>query len=756
MLAPVSAVAAEAGAAPTRATAVGFVDRQICVGCHQHEYQAWRGSHHDLAMQVASDETVLADFGDTTFSYFGVTSRFFKRNGKFFVNTDGPDGELGDFEIKYTFGVELLQQYLVQLPRGRLQSLTIAWDVEKKRWFHLYPDEKITHEDPLHWTGLYQNWNMMCAECHSTNLRKNYDAASDSYQTIWSEIDVSCQACHGAGLGHVEWAEKREQRAVSAEDPLKGFNVRLSEPEPGIWKLNSSTLKYERSPALTSEVQLETCAPCHARRHVIDDNHEPGRPLLDSYVPALLREPLYFVDGQIRDEVYVYGSFVQSKMFHKGVRCSDCHEPHSLKLRYPQDNVCISCHLSNIYDSPKHHFHQPGSAGARCVECHMPTRTYMGVDPRRDHSIRIPRPDLSAKLGTPNACSGCHDHRSAKWAAEAAARWWGTPQEHHYGEILANGRAGSGEAAAELSALANSEFQPAIVRATALETLEAYGPAGREAMMMASQDKNPLLRVAAVRGLRRDPATERVANLARLLADPVRAVRVESARALVSAPLRLFDRPTLRRLDSAIAEYQRAQELMSDTPAAHLNLAVLYEVRGEVDHAERSYLRAIRIDPSFLPARFNLANFLNRNSRNAEAERVLREGLIWAPENGELHYSLGLLLAEEQQWEKAVASLSDAVRLMPERARVRYNYALTLQRFGKPDKALEQLRAAYQIDASDPAILQSLSGHYATIGDLENALLYTEKLIELLPEDPRPRQAAERLRAMLLPGAHPQ
>jgi len=268
-------------------------------------------------------------------------------------------------------------------------------------------------------------------------------------------------------------------------------------------------------------------------------------------------------------------------------------------------------------------------------------------------------------------------------------------------------------------------------------------------MMAASLDEDPLVRVAAVRGLRRGPVAERVATLVPLLADPVRAVRIESARALVSAPASLFDPPARRRLASAIGEYQDAQTLMADTPAAHLNMAVLYELGGEADRAEQAYVQALRIDPSFLPARFNLANLLNRSARNAEAEQILREGLVWAPEHGELHYSLGLLLAEKRRWEEAVASLAEAVRRMPERARVRLNYALTLQRLGRLDDAEEQLRAAYQIDDRDPAIVQALSAHYAASGDLKNALLYTEKLIKLLPDDPLPRQTARRLRAKL-------
>ena len=271
-------------------------------------------------MQEATDKTVLGNFANASFQHHGITSRFFKTDAKFFVHTEGPDGKLADFEIKYTFGVEPLQQYLIEFPGGRLQSLTIAWDTEKKRWFHLYPNEKISSDDPLHWTGLYQNVNSMCAECHTTNFKKGYDSKTEAYNTTWSEINVSCQACHGPGEAHVEWAKNLEDRAAP-EYADKGLLVNFK----------GSGSRY----------QVEACARCHSRRHLIYDKFKHGSPLMDHIVPALLREGLYHADGQILDEVYVYGSFLQSKMYQAGVRCSDCHNSHTLKLKAVGNAICV-------------------------------------------------------------------------------------------------------------------------------------------------------------------------------------------------------------------------------------------------------------------------------------------------------------------------------------------------------------------------------------------------------------------------------
>ncbi|HET6223280.1 MAG TPA: cytochrome c3 family protein, partial [Dongiaceae bacterium] len=330
-----------------------YVGGETCGQCHAGEATAWRTSHHALAMQHASAETMLGDFNDATVTHGGVTSRFFRQGGKFMVHTDGPDGALHDYAIDFTFGVAPLQQYLVAFPDGRLQALPLAWDTRPKaeggqRWFHLYPNETIAAGDPLHWTGLQQNWNYMCAECHSTNLRRNYDAQAKRYATTWSEINVSCEACHGPGSQHIAWA-KREAGWEKIDAQSKGLAVILDERHGVTWTLDPQTGNSTRSRPRDTMHEIEACVLCHSRRAQIWDAVTPGAPIGDSHRVALLDNGLYFPDGQIHDEVYEYGSFRQSRMFQAGVTCSDCHEPHSLALRAPGNGVCLQCHASEKY-----------------------------------------------------------------------------------------------------------------------------------------------------------------------------------------------------------------------------------------------------------------------------------------------------------------------------------------------------------------------------------------------------------------------
>ena len=719
---------------------IAYVDDAACADCHAREHDAWSGSHHDLAMQEATADTVLGDFDGATFTHRGVMSRFFRRDGRFFVNTEGPDGRPADFELAYTFGVEPLQQYLAPFPGGRLQSLTIAWDTVRGRWIHLYPDQEIPPDDPLHWTGRYQRWNVMCAECHSTHLRPNYDLESDTYRTTWAAIDVGCQACHGPGAAHVDRARAAAagSAAPEAEDPVAARLGLLVD-----------------FPAGDAGAEIRACAGCHSRRQRLTAVDGHARPFLDDFLPATLDAGLYHPDGQIQDEVYVWGSFVQSRMYAAGVRCSDCHDPHRLGLRAAGDAVCLQCHreapverfpslASGRYDTPSHHFHEADSPGARCVSCHMPAQTYMQVDPRRDHGFRIPRPDLSVELGTPDACTRCHRDRSAAWAAERAAAWWGTPAEPHFAEALAAARTGEREAEQLLLAVAGDGALPAIVRATAVRALRPYGPEALGAIEAAAGDAAPLVRASAAGGLDRLPPQRRVAALAPLLADPIRAVRIEAARGLAGVPRALLG-DTRRAALAARAELVSAQTAAADQPAAHLNLGVLAAAEDRPEDAETAYRTAIRLDPFFLPARFNLATLLNRQGRNAEAETVLREGVDRVPDDGELRYSLGLLLAEEQRLEEAAESLGRAAALIPDRVRVAYNHGLALETLGRLAEAETAFLEANRRDVEDADVLLALARILLRQGELARAQDYARQLIAVNPGSPAAQRMANEI-----------
>jgi tetratricopeptide (TPR) repeat protein len=701
--------------------AATFVGRDKCVSCHEKAAEKWRGSDHDMAMAVASEATVRGDFNNVTFEHKGVTSRFYRRDGRYFVETEGPRGEMAEFEIAYTFGFEPLQQYLIRFPGGRLQALSIAWDVERQRWFHLYPDQRIPAGDWLHWTRNAQNWNGMCAECHSTNLRKGYDPKTDTYNTTWSEINVSCEACHGPGSRHVRWAEIQPMARPEIEN--YGLVVRTS--------------------GMTSLQQVELCAPCHSRRSEIGDYNHQQVDLLDNLHPTLLDEGLYFADGQIQDEVYEYGSFVQSMMFRSGVRCSDCHDVHSLKLLAPGNALCLRCHRADTYDSYDHHFHQKvyqgkPSDGALCVKCHMPERPYMVIDYRADHSIRVPRPDLTAAIGVPNACvqSGCHNDKPLQWSLDAYTKWYGQARKPHYGTILAAGRAHTPEAGSKLVQLVQNPLYPPIVRATALSLLRDYP--SEETTRVISQalaDEDSLVRRTAAESLSIRDTKRFTSLLAPLLLDPVRGVRMEAAAQLAGASRDLLKPYQKDALTGALAEYRDAMEHALDFSYAGLNLGNLYTNLGQLDEAEKFYRTALRVDDLYYPAKMNLAVLLNREGRNDEAEKLLREVLEAYPNQHDAAYSLGLLLAEMNRYAEAAEILQRAAQGMPQNARVRYNLGLLLQHLQRDAEAEAELRAALDLEPQNVDYLYALADFYTKRSRLDEAAALAERMIAAQPDN---------------------
>jgi Tfp pilus assembly protein PilF len=685
---------------PADGSPATWVGRATCASCHAAESAAFTGSHHDLAMQPPTAATVLGDFGGSTFTHHGVTTTFTRAGDQFVVRTDGPDGTLRDYRVAWAFGATPLQQYLLDAGSGRLQALTIAWDSRPReqggqRWFHLYPDEPTPAGDELHWTGIQQNWNFMCAGCHSTNLQRRYDAAGDRYDTTWSEVDVSCEACHGPASRHVAWANGQRGFRHLGGEPGKGLTIALDERRGVTWTHDPGTRLPVRSRARATQTELDLCARCHSRRTEIDDRSPPGRPLLDTHLPALLTEGLYHADGQMQDEVYNYQSFLQSRMSRAGVTCSDCHDPHSGRPRLPGNGVCLQCHEPR-FDARDHHFHEPGTPAARCVACHAPTVTYMGVDPRHDHSFRVPRPDLTVQFGVPDACTGCHRDQQAPWAVAKLQQWYGRLRTDRsvWTEAFAAARAHRAGAEDLLLRVARDRDQPGIVRATALHELPPLrGGAAANAVRSAIADADPLLRWAAaeVLGLAAD---ELRAPLQPLLHDPVRAVRMAAARGLRSAGTSGWPAADVAALQAGLAEYEAAQRGSADRPEARMNLGNLELERGNAAAAEAEFRAALHLHPQFVPAFVNLADLYRAGGRESACERTLRDGLRVAPVHADLLHALGLCLVRQKKVADAIPLLAQAAVAAPEEPRHAYVHAVALEAVGRLGEAVAALEAA--------------------------------------------------------------
>ncbi|MBL9164396.1 MAG: tetratricopeptide repeat protein [Planctomycetaceae bacterium] len=694
-----------------------YVGRDACIGCHQTEYELWKGSDHDRAMELATDETVLGNFNNAVFTRFDETTKFFRDGKKFMVNAEGPDGQYHDYEIKYTFGVRPLQQYMVEFPDGRVQVLRVSWDVEKKEWFYVAPtdaaEERIEANDPLHWTGLAQNWNTMCAECHSTDYHKNYDLATNAYKSDFFEIDVSCEACHGPGSLHVELANRR------------GL----------FWDRNVHYGLTNEMKGAANSRQVETCAPCHSRRSIIHPDYRPGDSFLDAFQPLLLDAGLYHDDGQILDEVYEYGSFTQSKMYHKGVRCTDCHDPHSLKLKYEGNRLCAQCHEPGKYDGAGHNHHPnatPGSPETQCVTCHMPHTTYMGIDERRDHSIRVPRPDLTAKYGTPNVCSRCHTkpHESAQWAADRIVQWYGPkrPDDPHYAEAFALARKGEPAGFELLKEAIERTENSEIVRATAIELLQHY-PTVESARLRreALSDPSPLVRASAVRSFAADlsaaddVSAKLVQEIAPKLEDRSRAVRLAAANRLVADADDLAASPYGAALKEAVKEFRDGQSIQLDRAQSNRNLGNLALQLGDPLGAVESLRTAIRIEPYLTGPRTELSQLLDQLAADPAQAETADKAQATPEEIRKLREEEADLLARD-------------AKLLPTDANVRYMRGRLLYLLDRPDEARQAFIEACELAPNEYDYWLWLALICEKQQRWEQAVMALQRMAQLRPE----------------------
>jgi len=600
-----------------------YIGSAICADCHEGVTAAWAPSDHARAWTEPTQANVLGDFDDVSFTHGGHLTRFLRDGDRFLIETEGPDGQRRAYPVIGVAGIDPLQQYLISPEPGRTQAYDIAWDAAAARWYPLWPDQVVPPGDGFHWTGPYKSWEARCAECHATGYSRNYSPTTNTYAPQMTEIGVGCEACHGPGAAHVAWARQPDAAALAQGLTSMGLTVDLG---------------------ASAGAEVQQCLTCHSRREaMIDGNLLPGTDYHDGYSISLLRQGQYHPDGTILDEVFEGGSFLQSKMQAKGVRCSDCHEPHSATLKAEGNAVCTQCHSPagnpdfpslplKVFDGPEHTHHPEGSAGAQCVACHMVERTYMGIDTRRDHSFRIPRPDLAA-TGAPDACTDCHADQDAAWAATAIEGWFPDSPHRgpHFASTIAAARQDPAAQVQALLALAEWAEGAGIVRATALELLGGAGhqaSAGRVAALLS--DPDPLVRAAAAGALRILPPDQRLPLLMPLLSDPLRSVREAAAKALLDARAAPGS-PEAQALAAAVGEWQTALALRADFPETHLQIGGAALQMRNFPLAVQAFGQAVQLDPQLIEAWSMIVRLLAGMGEAQSANDALTAALVANP-----------------------------------------------------------------------------------------------------------------------------
>jgi len=695
-----------------------FVGSQQCEGCHQSEAEHWKQSDHYHAMELPNEKSVLGDFNNTAFNYFGRKTQFTQNAGHYFVNTEDQQGKLQRFEVAYTLGYKPLQQYLVKFPDGRIQTLPFAWDTRKKseggqRWFHLYPHDNITPDNPLFWTRPLQNWNHMCADCHTTDFSKNFINKSNTFDSHWQETGNGCESCHGAGSAHVE--------------------LMKNHPDTKINNLLINALK-------TQTEQMDQCGACHSRRDRLQENtaHEK---MGETFRPVFIQPGLYFPDGQIQDEVFISTSFMQSKMYAAGVTCTNCHNPHTTKLKIEGNALCTQCHDKETYDTKKHHFHTENSTGAQCVSCHMPTRTYMVVDPRHDHRFSIPRPDLSKKIGSPDVCESCHHKKMQlpKMSNEQAPHFGETFWRAQHEQLFTNSASSRPENAEHsLEKIILDEKTNNIVKASALMELENYlSPSALQ--LIADQLRNPdaMIRLGAVESLNGAAPEQRMPLLLTVLSDSSRAVRLAIAPMLAGVDVGNTAQPgsdQQNQLQKIYSEYKSWLEANSDRGTALVNLASFYLAQGDAETAKTLFEKALQRDEKSLAAYLNYADYYRSAHDDSTAEALLRKALVIYPDSADAHYALGLLLVRTHQYPAALAELQQAQQRAPDQSQYAYVYGVGLYSSGQQERGLAVLEKAQEAFPANTQILSALVSYATERHDKVRAEKYGAKLQGLMAQ----------------------
>ncbi len=692
-----------------------FAGDQACIECHKTEHEAWDGSHHEQAMKVADSITILGDFNTTVFEHKGVNNTFFKKGQDFYVNTTDKNGNYQDYKIEYTFGVTPLQQYIVKFPNGEYQCLITAWDTEKNKWFHLQPNLDLAHDEWINWTGGAMRWNTACADCHSTNLEKNFDSKTQTFNTTFSHINVSCEACHGPASDHVSFYKHGKE--------------------------GSKPQKLYLDTSVSQSGVVEKCARCHSRRSQITTKFDYTGHFLDHYNPALLIDPMYEADGQIKDEVYVYGSFMQSKMYQNNVACTDCHDAHSMQLKQTGNNLCMSCHEPK-YNDEAHHFHKMGTEGAQCINCHMTGKTYMGNDFRRDHSFRVPRPDQSVKYGTPNACNGCHTNKTPQWASNFINTKYGTKRPDHFSNYLLEGNHGKHEA---LYALVSQGKFPEIARATALfqYSNNPLSPKEINGIRQFLKDSSILVRHEAVRSFEKIRDQNYHGDIEPLLRDSIRLVRISAVKYFNSIGADMSSNTDFAKAEK---EFLEELDMNADFASGQHQIAVYHELKGHTDLAIKAYKRSLDIDNRYNVSRMNLALLLYRQGQIEEAKKLYLKVIALEPEYSNSYYMLGLLYNEIGDAKNALKYLGEACDKEPANIRAFYNYALKLQAEKLNQKSIDILKKALGIFPNNENLLYvKLIGEINLKKTLE-ARNTCSRLIKIAPNNTNYRQILETLK----------
>lgn len=705
-----------------------YAQTSNCVNCHQQQVSNWEQSDHAKAMAIASKDTVLGNFNHSETTHYSQRAVFYTDGATFKIDLT-EDNKTTTYQVAYTFGHFPLQQYLVPAKGGRYQIFPFAWDSRSKaeggqRWYPNYQSEDLKSNDRLHWQQSLQNWNGMCADCHSDGLKRNFEAKNNKFDTQWDNINVGCQSCHGNMESHATNLNKPPQDKIalinSSQQTKKVINWLLSPNEAVATLKNKDGKLATTKQKKARQKSMDTCFSCHALRSPLTDGFAPNKSFLEQFSPSLISQPLYHADGQIKEEVYVYGSFLQSKMFKEGVTCIDCHDAHSMKVKAQDNSLCLQCHNAVLYQQEKHTGHSMDSEAGQCVTCHMPESTFMGVDDRRDHSFKIPRPDLSIKYNTPNACLNCHKDQDNQWAESQLKQLHGDPEtlsrsEQDFIILLKNQNL---DFARHIALINDTELNE-IKRASALMLLlNTRQNISNNVITPWVNSEYPLIRLATAKIGYLLSNKDKQLSYKKLLSDEYKSIRVATAEHLLGLGFNISKQ--------ALNEVLDVQKVDTWQGEGNLKQSLMWSMLGKKNKAIESLEYSINIDPYFASAYINLAELYRSSEESLKEKQLYKLALSNMPNDASIRYAYGLFLIRIGDKLASVHAFKKALTLQPENPQYAYLYLLALDATGKTKQALTELKRKIKHDQSKELIQLGMN-FSRKINDKKSYYYFAEK-----------------------------
>lgn len=695
-----------------------YAGSSSCRECHERFYQLWSTSMHGLAMQPYT----------LGFAAIRLTPQDKEiAIGKFKYRADISEGaviETGEkgtkkYKIAHVLGGKNVFYFLTLHKKGRLQTLPVAYDVNKKEWFdtaasgmrHFPGGER---GEAVNWKDSAYTFNTACYSCHVSQLSTNYDPKTDTYHTTWTEPGINCETCHGSAIEHNKIA-----KAAPKGQPLTEYGL-------------------IRTKIMTKEQRNDLCSSCHAKASPLTHEYRPKERFYDHFDLFTLEDPDFYVDGRDLGENYTLTSWSMSPCARSGqIDCMHCHTS-SGRYRFKKEkfnNACMPCHEARVSNPTEHTHHSAESEGSKCISCHMPMTAFARMN-RSDHSMLPPTPAATMAYKSPNACNLCHKDKDGSWADKLVRQW---RTRDYQAPVLK--RAGLIDAARkrdwtklpEMLAYINDPKRDEVFATSLIRLISPLQDQKvLAALLVAAKDPSPLVRGAAVQALGLIPTTESLQALVEATGDEYKLVRVRAAAGIAVFPRMTAPPAYQSQLKKANDEYLASITARPDQWTSHYNMGNYQLAQGNTMKAVASYKKALKLEPQAIMAIVNTSIAYAQRGENDKAESSLQQALKLAPDNAAANFNMGLLKAEKNDLKQAEKYLKKAIKADPQMAQAAYNLCIITAK-DRISEAVNWCRKASDLRPEEPKYAYTLAFYLNQKGDKAEAVKTLKGIAEKFP-----------------------